>query len=99
MFACLGILFSQERGIQLHGNLEVDEETRFSAVVRGVDDSGYGDCEDILLDSRNDETFQCISSSSMGQSFTGKSVGEVVDGVEFSSRSSSVVCVCSLWFA
>ncbi|XP_055828752.1 polyadenylate-binding protein-interacting protein 4-like isoform X2 [Solanum dulcamara] len=81
---------AEERGIQLHGNLEVDEETRFSAVVRGVDDSGYGDCEDILLDSRNDETFQCMSSSSMGQSFTGKSVGEVVDGVEFSSRSSSV---------
>ncbi|KAL3375677.1 hypothetical protein AABB24_006907 [Solanum stoloniferum] len=81
---------AEERGIQLHGSLEVDEETRFSAVVRGVDDSGYGDCEDILLDSRNDETFQCISSSSMGKSFTGTSVGEVVDGVEFSSRSSSV---------
>ncbi|XP_004235573.2 polyadenylate-binding protein-interacting protein 4 isoform X1 [Solanum lycopersicum] len=81
---------AEERGIQLHGSLEIDEETRFSAVVRGVDDSGYGDCEDILLDSRNDETFQCISSSSMGKSFTGMSVGEVVDGVEFSSRSSSL---------
>ncbi|MCD7462675.1 Polyadenylate-binding protein-interacting protein 3 [Datura stramonium] len=81
---------AEERGIQLHGSLEVDEETRFSAVVRGVDDSGYDDCEDILLDSRNDETFQCISSSSMGESFTGTSVGKVVDGVEFSSRSSSM---------
>ncbi|XP_059303038.1 polyadenylate-binding protein-interacting protein 4-like isoform X2 [Lycium ferocissimum] len=80
---------AEERGIQLHGNLEVDEETRFSAVVRGVDDSGYGDCEDILLDSRNDETFRCISTSAMGKSFTGMSVGKVVDGVEFSSRSSS----------
>ncbi|XP_016478042.2 polyadenylate-binding protein-interacting protein 4-like [Nicotiana tabacum] len=67
---------AEERGIQLHGNLEVDEETRFSAVVRGVDDSGYDDCEDILVDSRNDETF------------TGTSVGKVVDGAEFSSRSS-----------
>ncbi|KAK4349825.1 hypothetical protein RND71_029138 [Anisodus tanguticus] len=81
---------AEERGIQLHGNLEVDEETRFSAVVRGVDDSGYGDCEDILLDSCNDETFQCICSSSMGKSLTGTSVGKVVDGVEFSSRSSSM---------
>ncbi|CAN4089129.1 unnamed protein product [Withania somnifera] len=81
---------AEERGIQLHGNLEVDEETRFSAVVRGVDDSGYGDCEDILLDSCNDETFQCISSSSMGRSLTGMGVGEVVDHVEFSSRSSAV---------
>lgn len=50
------------------------------------------------MDSRNDETFQCISSSSMGKSFTGMSVGEVVDGVEFSSRSSSLVCVCSFRF-
>lgn len=81
---------AEERGIQLHGNVEVDEETRFSAVVRRVDDSGSGDCEDTLLDSLNDETFQCISSSSMGQSFTGKSVGEVVDAVEVSSRSSYV---------
>lgn len=82
-FACFGIIFSQERGIQLHGNLEVDEETRFSAVVRGVDDSGYDDCEDILVDSRNDETF------------TGTSVGKVVDGAEFSSRSSYMARVCS----
>lgn len=96
--SCLEILFPQERGIQLHGNVEVDEETRFSAVVRRVDDSGYGDCEDTLLDSCNDETFQCISSSSMGQSFTGKSVGEVVDAVEVSSRSSYVVCIRSVRF-
>ncbi|KAM3245879.1 polyadenylate-binding protein-interacting protein 4 isoform X1 [Capsicum annuum] len=59
---------AEERGIQLHGNLEVDEETRFSAVVRGVDDSGYGDCEDILMDSRNDETFQCREFSSRSSS-------------------------------
>ncbi|CAN4086989.1 unnamed protein product [Withania somnifera] len=81
---------AEERGIQLHGNLEVDEETRFSAVVRGVDDSGYGDCEDSMLDSCNDETFQCISSSSMGKPFTGTNVGKVVDSVEFPSRSSFV---------
>lgn len=49
----------QERGIHLHGNFDIDEETRFSSVYRGkgVDDSGYDGSEDILSDSRNSETF------------------------------------------
>ncbi|WMV34995.1 hypothetical protein MTR67_028380 [Solanum verrucosum] len=80
---------AEERGIQLHENLEVDEETRFSAVVREVDDSGYDDCEDILLDSRNDETFQGISSA-MGKSFTDMSRRKMNDGAQVSSRSSSM---------
>ncbi|MCD7449226.1 Polyadenylate-binding protein-interacting protein 3 [Datura stramonium] len=41
---------AEERGIQLHENQEVDEETKFSSVVRAVDDSAYDDCEDILFD-------------------------------------------------
>ncbi|KAK4365638.1 hypothetical protein RND71_013518 [Anisodus tanguticus] len=80
---------AEERGIQLHENLEVDEETRFSAVVREVDDSGYDDCEDILLDSRNDETFQGISSA-MGMSSTDMSSRKMSDGAQVSSRSSSM---------
>ncbi|KAK6787395.1 hypothetical protein RDI58_015920 [Solanum bulbocastanum] len=80
---------AEERGIQLHENLEVDEETRFSAVVREVDDSGYDDCEDILLDSHNDETFQGISSA-MGKSFTDMSRRKMNDGAQVSSRSSSM---------
>ncbi|TMX03974.1 hypothetical protein EJD97_012733 [Solanum chilense] len=78
---------AEERGIQLHENLEVDEETRFSAVVREIDDSGYDDCEDILLDSRNDETFQGISSA-MGKSFTDMGTRKMNDGAQVSSRSS-----------
>lgn len=80
---------AEERGIRLHENLEVDEETRFSAVVREVDDSGYDDCEDILLDSRNDETFQGISSA-MDKSSTGMSRRKMNDGAQVSSRSSSM---------
>nr|XP_016462799.1 PREDICTED: polyadenylate-binding protein-interacting protein 3-like isoform X1 [Nicotiana tabacum]XP_016462800.1 PREDICTED: polyadenylate-binding protein-interacting protein 3-like isoform X1 [Nicotiana tabacum]XP_016462801.1 PREDICTED: polyadenylate-binding protein-interacting protein 3-like isoform X1 [Nicotiana tabacum]XP_016462803.1 PREDICTED: polyadenylate-binding protein-interacting protein 3-like isoform X1 [Nicotiana tabacum]XP_016462804.1 PREDICTED: polyadenylate-binding protein-int len=80
---------AEERGIQLHGNLEVDEETRFSAVVREVDDSGYDDCEDILLDSRNDETFQGVSST-MGKLSTDKSSRKISDGAQVSSGSSSM---------
>ncbi|KAJ8560122.1 hypothetical protein K7X08_004180 [Anisodus acutangulus] len=79
---------AEERGIQLHENLEVDEETRFSAVVREVDDSGYDDREDIL-DSRNDETFQGISSA-MGKSSTDMSSRKMNDGAQVSSRSSSM---------
>ncbi|KAK4479547.1 hypothetical protein RD792_015064 [Penstemon davidsonii] len=54
---------AEERGIQLDGNLEIDEETRFSSVFRGVDDSGYDEIEEILLDSQNDETFGGVSES------------------------------------
>ncbi|KAJ7963228.1 polyadenylate-binding protein-interacting protein 3-like [Quillaja saponaria] len=50
---------ADERGIDLHENFEIDEETRFSSVYRGegVDDSGYEDDEDIILNSQNTETF------------------------------------------
>lgn len=80
---------AEERGIQLHENLEVDEETRFSAVIREFDDSGYDDCEDILLDSRNHETFQGISCA-MGKSSTDMSRRKMNDGAQVSSRSSSM---------
>lgn len=68
----------------------MDEETRFSAVVREIDDSGYDNCEDILLDSRNDETFQGISSA-MGKSFTDMGRRKMNDGAQVSLRSSFMV--------
>ncbi|CAN4100074.1 unnamed protein product [Withania somnifera] len=85
---------AEERGIQLHENLEVDEETRFSAVGREVDDSGYDDCEVILVDSRNDETFQGICSA-MDKSSTDMSRRKTNDGAQVSSRSSSMAEVQS----
>ncbi|GKV00832.1 hypothetical protein SLEP1_g13452 [Rubroshorea leprosula] len=56
---------AEERGLHLHDNLDIDEETRFSSVYRGrrVDDSGYDADEEILLDSRNIETFGGSSAS------------------------------------
>lgn len=50
---------AEERGVRLPESFNVDEETRFSSVYRGgvVDDSGYEEEEDILLDSWNTETF------------------------------------------
>ncbi|CAN1286727.1 Polyadenylate-binding protein-interacting protein 4 [Linum perenne] len=44
-------------------DFDIDEETRFSSVYRGrgVDDSGYDEDEDILLDKQNTETFGDVS--------------------------------------
>nr|GLL23401.1 polyadenylate-binding protein-interacting protein 4 isoform X2 [Ipomoea trifida] len=81
---------AEERGAQLHGNIEIDEETRYSSVFRGVDDSGCDDCEDILLDSRNDETFQDVSSSVMVKSLTNMSSKRSNDGAQEPSRTSSM---------
>ncbi|KAL2332243.1 hypothetical protein Fmac_019824 [Flemingia macrophylla] len=48
---------AEERGLNLHEDFDIDEETRFSSVYRGkhVDDSGFD--EDIPFDSHNSETF------------------------------------------
>ncbi|XP_019198813.1 PREDICTED: polyadenylate-binding protein-interacting protein 3-like isoform X2 [Ipomoea nil] len=81
---------AEERGHQLHGHLEIDEETRFSSVFRGVDDSGYDDCEEILLDSCNDETFQGISNSVTRKSFIGISSNESDNGAQCLSRTSTM---------
>ncbi|KAL0463804.1 UNVERIFIED_CONTAM: Polyadenylate-binding protein-interacting protein 4 [Sesamum latifolium] len=81
---------AEERGIQLDGNLEIDEETRFSSVYRGVDDSGYDEIEDILLDARNDETFGGVSSSVIGKPLMDMHSGKASDGTRVSSRSSSL---------
>ncbi|KAK7335854.1 hypothetical protein VNO80_27946 [Phaseolus coccineus] len=48
---------AEERGFHLHGDFDIDEETRFSSVYRGkrADDSGFD--EDVLFDSHNSDTF------------------------------------------
>jgi hypothetical protein len=57
----------QERGIHLHESFEVDEETRFSSVYRGgaIDDGGYEELDDIVMNSHNSETFGGPSASSI----------------------------------
>ncbi|KAK9078370.1 hypothetical protein SSX86_002427 [Deinandra increscens subsp. villosa] len=51
---------AEERGIHFHDKFDLDEETKYSSVFRGVDDSGYDENEDIM-DSQNSETFGDIS--------------------------------------
>lgn len=50
---------TQERGLQLSGKFDIDEETKYSSVcpVNGFDDSGYEEEKEILLDCRNNMTF------------------------------------------
>ncbi|KAI3455605.1 hypothetical protein Pfo_012268 [Paulownia fortunei] len=84
----LDLHLAEERGIQLDGNLEMDEETRFSSVYRGADDSGYDEIEDILSDSRNDETFGDVSGSLNGETLIDTNTGKTSDGTQVSLRSS-----------
>ncbi|XP_017615434.1 polyadenylate-binding protein-interacting protein 3-like [Gossypium arboreum] len=73
---------AEERGVDLHDDFDIDEEMRYSSVYRGrgVDDSGYEEDEDILLDSHNIETF--------GDSYD--SLSRSADGVRMPSSSSLV---------
>ncbi|XP_073310489.1 polyadenylate-binding protein-interacting protein 4-like isoform X2 [Primulina huaijiensis] len=78
---------AEERGIQLDGNFDIDEETRFSSVYRVVDDGGYDEIEDIFLDSQNDETFGIVSGSVIDKPQTNMSFLETNERAQFSSRS------------
>ncbi|KAM1717273.1 hypothetical protein COP2_025410 [Malus domestica] len=75
---------AEERGIHLRG--DIDEETRFSSVYRGevVDDSGYDEDEDILLDSLNTETFG-DSTGSLRKNSIDWTTGKRNDGAPSSS--------------
>ncbi|XP_061365138.1 polyadenylate-binding protein-interacting protein 3-like isoform X2 [Gastrolobium bilobum] len=82
---------AEERGLHLNEDFEIDEETRFSSVYRGkdVDDSGYDENEDILLDSHNSETFDGIFGSVIKR--PGEiSCGKGNDGAQTLASSSSV---------
>lgn len=80
---------AEERG-NLNDNFDFDEETRFSSVFRGVDDCGYVENEDILLDSHNSETFGPSSVSNISKTFNDLTHGKSNDGVQVSTCSSSV---------
>ncbi|XP_026431057.1 polyadenylate-binding protein-interacting protein 3-like isoform X1 [Papaver somniferum] len=78
---------AEERG--RHFDLDVDEETRFSSVLRTVDDSGYDEDEDIVLDTHNMETFGDSSGAASKRSFSDVARGKT-DNLGPSPSSSSV---------
>ncbi|KAK9281572.1 hypothetical protein L1049_004475 [Liquidambar formosana] len=81
---------AEERGILLYDSLDFDEETRFSSVLRGVNDTGYEESDDIMLDSHNIETFGGSSVSSISRISTDLTYGKTNDGPHVSSSSSSL---------
>ncbi|KAK6914710.1 Ataxin-2, C-terminal [Dillenia turbinata] len=76
---------AEERGVNLN-DFDIDEETRFSSVLRSVNDSGYEDNEEIILDSHNTETFGIYS----GRFLTEQNIGQINDGSQVLSSSSSL---------
>ena len=83
------MLIYQERGLHLHANFDIDEETRFSSVLREVDIGE--DNEDRIFDSHNDETFGGSSGSAVGRHVNDLTTGKSCDVAQVSSSSSSVV--------
>ncbi|XVF25190.1 hypothetical protein REPUB_Repub13aG0192000 [Reevesia pubescens] len=82
---------AEERGFDLHDTIDIDEEMRFSSVYRGraVDDSGFEEDEDIMLDSHNIETFG-DSSDSLSRRPVDLTSLQSTDGVQIPSSSSLV---------
>ncbi|XP_038995284.1 polyadenylate-binding protein-interacting protein 3-like [Hibiscus syriacus] len=82
---------AEERGLDLHDTFDIDEEMRYSSVYRGrrVDDSGYEEEEDIMLDSHNTETFG-DSSDSLSRGPADLTSLQSSDSVRMSSSTSLV---------
>ncbi|KAI3983095.1 hypothetical protein MKX01_035376 [Papaver californicum] len=78
---------AEERG--RHFDFDVDEETRFSSVLRTADDSGYDEDEDIVLDTHNIETFGDSSSAASKRSFSDVARGKTDNLAQASPSSSS----------
>lgn len=75
--------------MHLYEDFDIDEETRFSSVYRGkgVDDSGHDARDDILIDSRNSETF-CGMVAPVIKKSSDLANGEGNDGAQLSPDSS-----------
>ncbi|KAJ4958829.1 hypothetical protein NE237_025940 [Protea cynaroides] len=81
---------AEERGFRFHEDFDIDEETRFSSVFRGVGNSGYEESEDTMLDSQNTEAFGGSFGTVISRSFSDVARGKSNDGAQASSSSSSM---------
>ncbi|KAK9677188.1 hypothetical protein RND81_11G126600 [Saponaria officinalis] len=78
---------AEERGALPHADFDIDEETKYSSVFRGFDDSGCAD-EDAMLDSRDMETFGDSSGPGFIRSFADVASGRSGKGLEGGRMSS-----------
>ncbi|KAK8946030.1 hypothetical protein KSP40_PGU009776 [Platanthera guangdongensis] len=60
---------AEERGMQFHEGFDIDEENRYSAVYRQIDDGRFEESEDLSSDSCNTETFGVSISSELPRSY------------------------------
>lgn len=86
----LDLHMAEERGIDTNGDFDIDEETKYSSVYRGITDSGYEENEDIVLDAHNTETFGGPTDSFISKSFSDTSRRKTNDGNHASSSFSSL---------
>ncbi|KAL8153431.1 hypothetical protein V2J09_011191 [Rumex salicifolius] len=85
----LDLHLAEERGMYSHANFDVDEETRYSSVFRGLDDSGYAE-EDTMIDTRNDDTFGDFPQPGTSRSFADVTSGKIHDVAQPLSSTKSV---------
>ncbi|KAJ9537471.1 LOW QUALITY PROTEIN: hypothetical protein OSB04_030204, partial [Centaurea solstitialis] len=85
---------AEERGIHFHDKFDLDEETKYSSVFRGVDDSGYDENEDIL-DSQNSETFGDVTDPVINKSMNDLASGKSNNGSQVPSSFSTLVDIQS----
>ncbi|XP_042484590.1 polyadenylate-binding protein-interacting protein 4-like isoform X2 [Macadamia integrifolia] len=81
---------AEERGFCFHEDFDIDEETRFSSVFRGANDSGYEESEDMTFDLRNTEGFGGSSGTVISRSFSDLGRGKSDDGPLVSSSTLSM---------
>ncbi|KAL6000698.1 Polyadenylate-binding protein-interacting protein 3 [Asimina triloba] len=81
---------AEERGINFSDDFDLDEESRFSSVFRGVDDGRYEENEDTRLNDCNSETFGGSSLAVSGWSYSDVTSGKSNDGAQASSSCSSM---------
>ncbi|KAL9238612.1 hypothetical protein vseg_013008 [Gypsophila vaccaria] len=79
---------AEERGAYPHAGFDLDEETKYSSVFRGFDDSGCAD-EDVVLDSHNTETFGDLPIPGFIRSFADVTSGKTGKGLLDGGRVSS----------
>ncbi|CAF2155221.1 unnamed protein product [Brassica rapa] len=91
---------AEERGFQLNEKFDIDEESKYSAVLPAdaFDDSGFDEEDDELLDTCNDETFGGSSTSTVQKpvSSSGKGYGELRDASQPSRNNTNVDQMCSI---
>ncbi|XP_008787856.1 polyadenylate-binding protein-interacting protein 4-like [Phoenix dactylifera] len=80
---------AEERGIYFHEDFDLDEESRYSAVRREVDDGRYEENESSFLDARNVETFGGSFGSVIGRSYSEVLSKKVKSEAQASSTCSS----------